>query len=41
MKGGENSGPVDQRYQRPHPASGNITEELYFADHSLLYLERC
>ena len=41
MEGGENRRPVDQRYQRPHPASGNVTEELYTADHPLLYLERC
>jgi hypothetical protein len=40
MKGGENSGPVDQRYQRPYPASGNVAEELYSANHPLLYLER-
>jgi hypothetical protein len=37
MEGGENRRPVDQRYQRPHPASGNVTEELYTADHPLLY----
>ncbi len=39
MEGGENSGPVNQRYKWPHPASGDVTEELHSADHSLLYLK--
>ncbi len=39
MEGGEHGGPVNQRYQRSHPPSGDVAEELHTADYSLLYLK--
>ncbi len=35
VEGGEHGGPV---HQRPHSPSGDVTEELYSAEHPLLYL---
>jgi hypothetical protein len=39
VEGGEHGGPVHQRYQRPHPPSRDVAEELHAADQSLLYLQ--